>query len=98
MGSGPVGRVYLNVTLFLREPLGSALVRLECGDLSTCRRYGPGRQQESGDKSPHSIWDSVICPSFARIQREKTDPTSNAAEGNMKIFLLSERRNLCKVP
>src|SRR5213596_705828 len=47
---------------------------LECGDLSP---LWPGRQNESGDKSPHSISVLVICPSFAPIPRQKLTATSN---------------------
>ena len=47
---------------------------LECGDLSP---LWPGRQDESGDLSPHSKSVLVICPSFAPIPRQKLTPTSN---------------------
>src|SRR5437867_8507135 len=42
---------------------------LECGDLSP---LWPGRQNESGDKSPHSISDSLFALSFARILHRVT--------------------------
>src|SRR5439155_6364375 len=44
---------------------------------ATCQPLWPRRHNESGDKSPHSIFGLVICPSFVRIPRQKLTPTSN---------------------
>src|SRR6266516_5685629 len=45
---------------------------LECGDLSP---PWPGPQNESGDKSPHSIADSSFVFTFARIPRQPDSHT-----------------------
>src|SRR5207244_8675666 len=45
---------------------------LECGDLSDLSPLWPGRQNESGDKSPHSISGSLFVR-LLRLSRAETD-------------------------
>src|SRR5436189_4032390 len=69
------------VQLEVEVASGAALVNcsrtipalLECGDLSP---LWPGRQNESGDESPHSISDSLFVL-LLRASRGSLTPTSN---------------------
>jgi len=96
MGSGPVGRVYLSVI-----SISARALRFRFGQVGVRRlvaAMGPGvsRKATTSRRTPYGT------PSFVRLlgasSGRKPNPTSNAAERNMKIFLLSERRNLCTVP
>jgi len=69
---------------------------LECGDLSDLSPLWPWRQNESGDKSPHSIWDSLFVR-LLRASRGKLTPNctseievwSSAAKPILRALLLA---------